>query len=217
MVELRCQRCGERLTVGSHGVVFPCHPCDTFWVAEREGLEPFSAAYAKPQVANEGDHPLLWLPFWRAQAKVSYFGQQATQVLHARTLLNVMRPPGDMPSAANDAPLCYFVPAYGAKRAPRLDFAARDLNRLQPKLEGGSYSAGSTFSCFFGPEDALKLAYVVWLQILPGAVPKRLASLRVETGLVELWYVPFADRGREVTNLLTGMRYDRAVFRGVGH
>ncbi|PIE19878.1 MAG: hypothetical protein CSA65_00700 [Proteobacteria bacterium] len=73
------------------------------------------------------------------------------------------------------------------------------------------------FSCYFGPEDALKLAYVVWLQVIPGTVPKRLASLRVETSVVELWYVPFADRGREVTNLLTGMRYDRTVFRGVGH
>ncbi|MCK5800100.1 MAG: hypothetical protein KAI47_23075, partial [Deltaproteobacteria bacterium] len=217
LVEARCQRCKEPLPLTGHGIVYPCHACDTFWVAEKTGLEPFSASYAKPQVAPTADAPLLWLPFWRVEAIVSYAGQRASEVLHAHTLLNISRPPGGLPGAPANDPLSYFVPAYGSMRAPRLDFAARDLNRLQPLLERGHYESGKFFSCFLGPEDALKLAYVVWLQIIPGALPKRLASLRVETGAVELWYVPFADQKRELTNLLTGMRYDRRVFRGVGH
>lgn len=215
VVELRCGSCREPLTMASHGVVFPCHRCDTFWVAERDGLAPFAAAYAKPQVAQE-NHPVLWLPFWRVKAELSYCERPATQAKDVRLVLGVTVV-AQAPTAAPDAPLCYFIPAYGALRAPRLDYAARDLTRLQPLLERGSYQSGEAFACFFGPDDAERLAYVTWLQLLPGGVPRRLASLRIKTGEVSLWYVPFADRGRELTNLLTGMRYDRTAFRGVGH
>ena len=73
------------------------------------------------------------------------------------------------------------------------------------------------FTCFFGPEDAQQLAYVSWIPILPGVVLQRLRSLRVETATPALWYVPFEDQGREIANLLTGMRYDWTAFRGVRH
>jgi hypothetical protein len=102
-------------------------------------------------------------------------------------------------------------------RAPRLDFAARDMTRLQPLVEPGGYATGETFHCFFGPDDAERLGYVVMLQIIPGSIVKRAASLRVRAGQVSLWYVPFADQGRELQNLLTGALYDRDAFRGVGH
>ena len=53
--------------------------------------------------------------------------------------------------------------------------------------------------------------------LLPGTAVKALRSLRIEVGPAALWYVPFDNRGRELVNLLTGVRYDWAAFRGVRH
>lgn len=214
ILELRCKGCGEKLPPSSGALVFPCHACDTFWVAGRDGLERFSAAYAEPRLSAE-DSPLLWLPFWRVETTLRLAGREARTVLDLRNVLGVRSPGGEGGSQPDDR-LCYFVPAYGSTRAPKLDFAARDLTRMQPRLRAGRYTRGDDFACFFDPDDARQLAYVVWLQLLIGP-PRRMASLRVEPGEVALWYVPFADRGRELHNLLTGARYDRVVFRGVGH
>ena len=41
--------------------------------------------------------------------------------------------------------------------------------------------------------------------------------MRMTTGQEQLWYVPFQARGRELVNLVTGLRYDRSSFRGVRH
>ncbi|MBW2736088.1 MAG: hypothetical protein JRH20_27195 [Deltaproteobacteria bacterium] len=214
IVELRCKGCGERLSPSSGALVFPCHKCDTFWVAGRDGLAPFSAAYAEPRLSAE-DAPVVWLPFWRVETTLHMAAKTSRCVGDLRNALGVRSLSGEGGSDPDDA-LCYFVPAYGAMRAPRLDFAARDLTRMLPRLRAGRYTGGDNFACFFGPDDARRLGYVVWLQILSGT-PRRIASLRVETGDVALWYVPFADLGRELHNLLTGARYDRAAFRGVSH
>jgi hypothetical protein len=39
----------------------------------------------------------------------------------------------------------------------------------------------------------------------------------VQSSDPQLWYLPFLDQGRERVNLLTGMRHDQAMFRGVRH
>lgn len=216
VVEARCGSCGEPLAAGSRAAVYPCLACQTFWVAEREGLRPFEARFARPQLSADGA-PLLWLPFWRVETGVEHCGQLATMAGDVRSVLGVLGPPGTAPSAPPDSPLCYFVPAYGAHRAPRLDFAARDMTRLQPVFEAGRYEAGETFGCYLGPDDAERLGYVVLLQVIQGNVSRRAASLRIRPRKVTLWYAPFADAGRELKSLLTGLCYDRSAFRGVGH
>jgi hypothetical protein len=215
LIELECPECTEPLPRGNHSQIIPCTACGQFWRVGREGLTPFPARYARPQGTPQG--PILWLPFWRIEAAVRYGGREARQVKDLRNQLGVMRPRAELPTAPPDAPLCYYVPAFGAARAPRLDYAARDMTRLQPVLEAGEQGEGELFTCFYSPEDALRLAYVTWIPILPGVVIPRLRSLRVETGTPALWYVPFDDRGRELSNLLTGFRYDRSTFRGVRH
>jgi hypothetical protein len=214
VLELSCQHCGHRLKPANRARVFPCHHCNTFWEATAEGLNPFNAQYAQPIEKPPAGQRLLWLPFWRVGARVRFTDRLATKGIDMRNTLGIFSP-GQL--AEPQAPLCYYAPAYGALKAPRLDFAARDMTRLQPRLEAGPYQQGDDFGCFLGPDDARRLAYVVWMQQLNISAPRKLASLRVETGDITLWYVPFADGGRELKNLLTGMRYDRVVFRGVGH
>ena len=217
VIELRCGQCSNALLPGNHNVVYPCPHCATFWVAEKDGLKPFSATYARPWIAlDAGDEP-VWLPFWRVAVTLDYLDRRARNVSDAREVLGVLRPPGDAPGAEPDDALGYFVPAYGALKAPRLDAAARDMTRLQPLLERGELSSGDVFHCFYDPDDARKLAYVVWMQILPVSVWRPLASLRIQPGPVHLWYIPFAHRSRELVNRVTGVRYDRMSFRGLEH
>ena len=217
LIELRCGHCGEALGLGSRAVVYPCHRCGTFWIGTEGGLKPFTAAYAEPQVETEGG-PLLWLPFWRVGCEVGFCGQQARSVAGLGGVLNVhWRSAGPQPPrAGGESPLSYFVPAYGAYRAPRLDPAARDMTRIQPPLKDGGYREGAAFSAFFAPEDAMALGHVVFLHLLLGT-PRRLASLRVRAEAPSLWYVAFEQRGRELVSTLTGARYERAIFRGIGH
>ncbi|MFH1131802.1 MAG: hypothetical protein V1754_10730 [Pseudomonadota bacterium] len=217
IVELVCGKCKEPLVMGNRGVVFPCTNCSSFWVVSPSGLQPFAAQYAKPQLPVEPDERLLWLPFWQLIVEVSYGGKLANKVQDIRNVLGILGPPGELPTAPPGAPLSYFVPAYGALRSPKPDFAARDMIRLQPRLEAGPGMTGQIFNCFLGPEDAERMAYAVWLQILPGIVPRKIRSLRIKTGKAALWYLPFREKGRELINLMTGLRYDRAVFRGVEH
>lgn len=217
LVEARCGSCGEPLTPANHGVVFPCHACDTFWVAEKEGLEPFSAGYARPLGAVDSTQKIIWLPFWQVQVGLQYRGDPARTVGDMQAVLGIHGHRDAERSSHSDAPLSYYTPAYGAMRGPRIDYAARDMTLWQPRLDAGEFAKGEVFHCFYGPDDARRLAYVAWLQILPGCVARWLKSLRVDPEQVQLWYVPFVDRGRELTNLLTGISYDRSAFRGVGH
>lgn len=217
VIELRCGQCSNVLPPGNHNVVYPCSHCATFWVADKDGLQPFSATYARPWTDLEaGDDP-VWLPFWRVAVALDYCDRRAESVVDARDVLGVMRPPGEAPCAELDDALGYFVPAYGAMQAPKLDAAARDMTRLQPRLERGELSSGELFHCFYDPDDARKLAYVVWMQVLPVSLWRRLASLRIHPGPVHLWYIPFARRSRELVNRVTGARYDRMAFRGLEH
>jgi hypothetical protein len=216
VVEARCKSCLEPLPPGNRAVVFPCHSCGTFWVAEREDLTPFHASYAQPLLPAP-DGRLIWLPFWRVEAEVEYRGRTARAAADVRTVLGVLGSRSEGPTSPPDSPLAYYAPAYGAMRAPKLDSTARDMTRLQPLLEPGRFARGQALNCFFGPEDAERLAYVVVLQVMPGSTPGLVSSLRVRPVRVDLWYVPFADEGREVRNLLTGLRYDRDSLRGVGH
>ncbi len=214
IIELRCDTCGAGLPPGNHSVVLPCPGCGEFWLVTRQGLESFTASFALPP---DGGQKIAWLPFWHMQIKLRYGGKEATRVADIRNVLGIMRPGSTLPTAEADHPLGLYVPAFGAIKAPRMDYAARDMTRLQPKLVAGPKGEGELFTCFFGPEDAQQLAYVSWIPILPGVVLQRLRSLRVETTAPELWYIPFEDHGRELENLLTGMRYDWTAFRGVRH
>lgn len=216
VVEKRCHSCHEPLSASARGAIFPCHKCNTFWISSKDGLESFSASYAAP-IYSAGSDPMRWLPFWRVKCEINYCGHQATQVKDLFSMLNVMRPPKTVATEDPNAPLSYYVPAYGAFKAPRLDFAARDLTRIQPKLMRGKFTNGDDFSAYYRPQDAAALAYVVWIQLIGGAVAKKMSSLRVQTKAIDLWYVPFSDQGRELTNLLTARRYDRSVFRGIAH
>lgn len=216
VIELRCGRCGGQLEPGPRPVVLPCRACHTFWVAGRHGLEPFEARYAAVQLELDQGEP-IWLPYWQVRVDVQYCGRPAATVGQMRKVLGIRPPrlPGDVGAADSESPLHYYVPAFGALRAPRIDVAGRDLTRAQPRLDAVDPVDGAVVSCFYAPEDAERLSYVVWLQILAGAVPRRLRSLRIRTGEVALWYLPFAATQRELRSLVSGMRYDRAVFRGV--
>ncbi|MCA9668228.1 MAG: hypothetical protein KC503_21695 [Myxococcales bacterium] len=219
LLELRCTDCGGQLSRGGSAIVYPCESCGAFFVVGKAGLEPFDARYASPAMAA-GDAPTAWLPFWRVEAEVDYGGRSGRVVGDLAAQLGVPRLVGDgVPMAPADAPLCYFAPAYGAMRAPRLDFAARDLTRVQPSLSPlAGAAAGDRYRCFFDADDARRLCYVTWINLLPGtSIDKRVRSLRASGGDVTLWYVPFAERGRELVNLITGLRYDRSAFRGVRH
>ena len=215
VLELECIECGARLPAGNHSMVLPCTDCGRFFKVTREGLESFSANYAMP--ALEADET-VWLPFWCVPCNLSYGGRKALKVADMRTVLGVIAPRLELPRAPAAAQLRYFVSAYGALRAPKIDSAARDMTRLQPSLKSGSRESGEElFHCFFGQQDASDLAYSTWITVLPGVVPHRLRSLRIRAGEPQLWYVPFEHRGRELVNLLTGLRYDRDAFRGVRH
>jgi len=217
LIELNCSACGAVLPAGNHSVVLPCRGCGRFWQVTRQGLAPFEAHYALPRVAAQGTP--VWLPFWRINAQLSYAGKPANQVADLVKVLGVMIPPGDKPKAAPDSALCFFVPAFGALKAPRVDHAARDLTRYQPALEQTQPGKGELYNCFFGEDDARALGYATWILVVQGTVPHRIRSLRIETGAARLWYVPFDEDpgGRELINLLTGVRYERAAFRGVRH
>jgi len=215
LVELTCQACGHELPAGNHAMILPCRGCGSFWQVTAQGLQPFEARYARPQLQAQ---KLAWLPFWQLPVGVSYGGKQAQVANDLITELGVLRPPSQAPQSLPNSPLTYFAPAYGAMRAPRVDHAARDMTRHQPLLEPGEPGAGELYNCFFSPEDARRLAYATFILILPGTVPRKLRSLRViPAGDPTLWYVPFEDSGREVVNLLTGVRYDKSAFRGVRH
>lgn len=214
MIELICEKCGAPLPAGNHSMVLPCTACGLFWQVTRDGLQPFSAHFAR-SVQEAGD--LHWLPFWRIPSTLNYGGKQASRVLDMRNVLGMIKPLGGCPSAPPSDPLSYYVAAYGAMKMPRIDHAARDMTRTQPLLKKGQRPGGEIFHCFYGPQDARDLAYVTWMLIVPGTVPHRLRSLRIQTGEPELWYVPFADRGRELVNQITGVRYDRSAFKGVRH
>lgn len=216
VLELRCQQCNEPLPAGNHSMVLPCTHCGQFWQVTRDGLSPFSASYARP-VGNAED-ARVWLPFWRVPVELRYGGKLARRVLDLRNVLGVLRPPFEVPREPPEAPLSFFAAAFGSLRAPRIDHAARDMTRIQPRLKTSPPPSGSElYQCFFSAEDAQRLAYTTFIQILPGVVPHRLRSLRITTGPPALWYIPFAETGRELRNLTTGVRYDRMAFRGLRH
>lgn len=215
LVELSCPACGAELPAGNHSSVLPCRGCGRFWRVSRQGLQPFEARFARPRQGGSGQP--AWLPFWQVPVQLGYAGKQASKAGDLITALGVLRPPGEAPPP--DAPLCYYTPAFGAMHAPRVDHAARDLTRSQPVLEAGEPGAGELYNCFYGEDDALRLGYATWILVVPGTVPHRLRSLRVQAGAPRLWYIPFDQDagGRELVNLVTGVRYDRAAFRGVRH
>jgi hypothetical protein len=214
LVELVCKTCGNPLPSGNRAVVLPCASCGQFWLVSRSGLEAYEACYAKPP---EPAPDLLWLPYWHAKVRVRYGGKEAKKAGDLRNLLGVLAPPTELPKAPAENLLGFFVPAFGALKAPRMDFAARDMTRMQPLLIQGGKGKGEIYTCFLSMEDARSLAYVTWIGILPGVVIPKLRSLRISTSEMRLWYIPFEDRGRELVNLLTGIRYDKATFRGVHH
>jgi hypothetical protein len=218
VIELRCGVCGEGLVAGNRSVVLPCAGCGSFWLVTRDGLKQFGASYAAPRASAGGDGGTrLWLPFWRVPVEVGFCGRKAATVADLIARLGVTRPASAVESEPLDAPLCYYAPAYGALRAPRVDHAARDMTRAQPRLEPGETGKGELFTCFFGPDDARRMAYVTWIQVLPSAVAHQLRSLRLAPGEPALWYLPFEEREREIVNLVTGARYERALFRGLRH
>ncbi len=214
VMELTCAECGNELPAGNHSMVIPCTNCGCFWEVTRDGLQAFSASYAR--AALEADE-LAWLPFWCVPCNLVYGGRKALKVGDVRNVLNIIAPPMKLPRAPAAAQLRYFVSAYGSMKGPKIDCAARDMTRLQPSLKSGATGTGELYHCFYSQQDAREMAYVTWIGVLPGVVPHRLRSLRVRAGDPQLWYVPFEDRGRELVNLLTGMRYDKSIFRGVRH
>ncbi len=216
VLELRCPKCGKGLTPGNHSMVLHCGNCGAFWEVTRDGLGEFEAAFARPP-GGALPEEAVWLPFWRVAVRARYAGRLAHRTVDLRNVLGVMRPPFDHPKASPDSQLHYFVAAYGAMRAPRIDHAARDMTRTQPLLKRGPMGKGELYHCFFSARDAQALGYTTLIQILPGVVPHRIRSLRLETSRPQLWYVPFRRHTRELVNLITGLRYDLSAFRGVGH
>ena len=219
VIELVCQDCKTPLPRGQRPIVFPCQECGRFWFVDGDRLVPFSASYALgPSVEEElkqrPDLGLLWLPFWRVRVVILCDGRQADTVGSLSATLGGMQ---QVRGGDAQQPLSYFVPAYGSMQAPRLDHAARDLTMMQPALaEAGASTSGRALSCFLGPDDAKELAYAVWIQFLPAMVRlRKVQSLRVYPTETQLWYVPFADAGRELLNLVTHRRYDRRTFRGL--
>lgn len=210
LVELTCGNCRAPLPAGSHSVVFPCTNCWACWVAGKQGLDAFNASFARPRYQGE---PTLWLPFWQVSAEVSLSGQTAANVAEMVEQLAIRRTVDQGSEGPLDAPLCYFAPAYGSLRGPRLDVAALDLTTLQPTLERSDSGSGKVISCFNGPEDARRMAYTTWINLIPSV--RRLKTLRVQATTVRLWYVPFEERGLDLQNLLTGATYNRQVLRGV--
>ena len=214
VIELTCNECGEPLPAGNHSKVLPCTACGSFWEVTRDGLQLFDASYARP--AMEADD-VVWLPFWCVPCNLSYGGRKALKIRDVRNVLGIIAPPMELPRAPAAGQLRYFVSAYGSMRAPRVDTAARDMTRLQPSLRSGPAGGGELYHCFFSQDDARELAYITWITVLPGVVAHRLRSLRIRPGEPQLWYVPFESKGRELVNLLTGLRYDKVNFRGVRH
>jgi DNA-directed RNA polymerase subunit RPC12/RpoP len=214
ILELSCQKCGHALLPGNNARVLPCPGCGLHWEVAGDGLQYIPAKTAR--ALKSAGPRRLWLPFWRVEVKLGFDGKQASHVRDLREVLGLHSPPGPLPAADPDSPLAYYVPAFGALRAPRLDVAAREMTRLQPLLDEEPRGAGEVYNCFLSAEDARRLGYATLLQFLP-PVARRLRSLRVSPGEIALWYVPFADEGRELENLITGHRYDRAIFRGVRH
>jgi hypothetical protein len=215
ILELSCEKCGQALLAGNNARVLPCPGCGLHWEVAGDGLQYIPAKTARALKSSVGPKR-LWLPFWRVEVQLGFDGRQASRARDLREVLALHSPPGSLPTADPDSPLGYYVPAFGALRAPRMDVAARDMTRLQPLLDEEPRGAGEVFNCFLSADDARRLGYATLLQFLP-PVARRLRSLRVSTGDVSLWYVPFADEGRELENLVTGHRYDRAIFRGVRH
>lgn len=148
---------------------------------------------------------------------VSFRGKAASTVGDLVSELGVMRSGVSCETEPPDRPLHYFAPAYGALRAPRVDHAARDMTRGQPRLEAGDVGRGEICHCFFGPADARGLSYVTWIHVLPSAIAGQLRSLRLRVSEPSLWYLPFEDRRQELVNLVTGNRYNPSTFRGVRH
>lgn len=210
VVELSCGECGSPLSVGTHSVILPCASCGAFWVAGEGGLEAFTASYADPEYRGE---PTLWLPQWQVSVEVGFAGKSASTVAEMYDLLGVRRPPGSGQVDRPDAPLCYYAPAYGSLRGPRLDVVALDMTMVQPVLREHAGGDGERIACFNGPEDARRMGYVSWIKLLPGT--KRLKSLRVQPRDVRLWYLPFQAQGIDLLNLMTGVNYNRQVLRGV--
>jgi hypothetical protein len=216
IIELVCGACNQPLHAGNRSSVLPCTSCGAVWQVSRDGLRPFPASWAQPPLPGR---QLVWLPFWRMDVRVNYRDREASTVGELRALLGITRAPGETPSAPESSRLGYYAPAFGALKAPRLDFAARDMTRTQPRLEPfvPTREGSEVYNCFYDPVDAQRLAYTTWIGLLPGTAVKALRSLRIEVGPAALWYVPFDNRGRELVNLLTGIRYDWAAFRGVRH
>jgi Zn finger protein HypA/HybF involved in hydrogenase expression len=221
IIELTCGGCDAPLPSANHAHVIPCRRCGRFWAVHEGGLRPFTAHFAPPSAPPDPSLPLRWLPFYRVEAVVRYDGREARKSGELRSILGITAPPlgrgESLRSSPADSPLVYYVPAYGALKAPRLDFAARDLTRAQPLLESGLGEGGELWGCFFAPDDATRLGYVTLIPLLPGTVVKRLRSLRIATGAAELWYLPFVERGREIECLQIGTRYEATGFRGVRH
>ena len=216
VLELKCEACGAVLQPGNHSMVIPCEACGAFWEVTRDGLAPMEAYFARPP-GGVIPEQTIWLPFWRVPVKVRYGGKLAHRVVDLRNVMGVMRPPFDHPRASPDSQLCFYVAAYGALHAPRVDHAARDMTRAQPLLKHGTLGRGEQYHCFFSADDARRLGYATLLQVITGTVPHRIRSMRMTTGRERLWYVPFQAKGRELVNLVTGLRYDRSSFRGVRH
>ena len=214
VIELKCNNCHEPLPSGNHSVVLPCKNCGAFWQVTSKGLESFKAYYTAPQIPYKN---LAWLPFWQIEVALSYASKVASKVKDLVEVLGVLRPPGNTPMADPNDPLTFYVPAYGSMRVPRLDHAARDLTRVQPLLKQAPTGQGELFNCFYTAEDAAKLSYASWIQILPGTVLYRLRSLRTQTNNATLWYLPFDRKSRELISLVTGISYEKSSFRGVCH
>jgi LSD1 subclass zinc finger protein len=216
VLELACEACGAPLVAGNRAVVLPCSGCECFWRVTPEGLQRFTARYASPRLSGES---ICWLPFWRVALELTYKATRLERAAQIETLLGV--PLLDrLPLAAPDAPPCYFAPAFGNLRAPRVEHAARDLTRLQLPLQPGPPPASGSaelFHCFFSEQDARALAYPTLMALLPSISLQELRTLRVKSGAAELWYLPFDRRGRELVNLVTGGAYDLATFSGVRH
>lgn len=214
VLELACPACGEALVGGNRSLVLPCSGCERFFRVTDEGLQPFQARFARPLT---GGAPDCWLPFWRVEAGITFKARRLQRADEVHSALGVPRVDG-MPAPRPDAPPCYFAPAFGALRAPRIEHAARDMTRLQIDLQPTTRpGTGELFHCFFSDDDARGLAYGTWLAVLPTLTAPEVRTLRVQPGPAELWFVPFERRGRELVNQVFGGAYDVATFSGVRH
>lgn len=192
---LRCPSCAADLPEARFAAASRCGACGALWQMSDAGLEPAHAAFCAPLRALDPAAAPLYLPYW----KLRLDGGQNILPAEARSEASL------------------YVPGHGDYRAPRIDFVARDLNRLQTPWNYQPAVGNRLVACFLDPSEATALAFPYYLnpmRIRTRRALDQLRALRFQPRDPELVLLPFADVGRELRALAFERRYDRWAVLG---